>query len=61
MKLFLVTVIDDTEVYEEVVVAKTKEEAEERVSNMDCWNCFMFANAKEISIVDGYKIKLEKE
>lgn len=61
MKLFLVTVIDDTEVYEEVVVAKTKEEAEKRVSNMDCWDCFMFANATEISSVDGYKIKLERE
>lgn len=61
MKLFLVAVMDDTEIYEEVVVAKTKEKAEERVSNMDCWDCFMFANAKEISSVDGYKIKLEKE
>ncbi len=61
MKLFYVIVLDDTETYVEIVTAKTKEEAEERVSNMDCWDCFMFASAKEISIVDGYKIKLEKE
>lgn len=60
MKLFLVSVMDDTEMYEEVVVARTDEEAEERVANMGCWDCFMFASAKEISVVDGYKIKLEK-
>ena len=61
MKLFYVIVLDDTETYVEIVTANTKEEAENKVSNMDCWDCFMFANAKEISIVDGYKIKLEKE
>lgn len=60
MKLFYVVVIDDTETYVEIVTANTKEEAEKKVSNMDCWDCFMFCIATEINIVMGYKINLEK-
>lgn len=61
MKLFYVVVVDDTETYVEIVVANTKEEAEKKVENMDCWDCFWFCNATEISSVDGYKVNLERE
>ena len=60
MKLFCVHVMDDTEEYTELVVANSKEEAEEKVSNMEQWSCLMWANAFEIDTVDGYKINLEK-
>lgn len=60
MKLHYVTVMDDTEEYIEFVVAKTKEEAEEKVLNMDCWSCLMSVNATEIDTVDNYKIILRK-
>ena len=42
-----------------LVVANSKEEAEDKVSNMD-WACLMWAIATEVDIVDGYKIVLEK-
>lgn len=59
MKLFCVDVMDDTESESVVVVAETKEEAEYKVSKMD-WSCFMFAHASEISVIDGYEVKLKK-
>lgn len=60
MKLYCVYVMDDTEEYFEVVVAESAEEAEKKVSEMDQWDCFMFANAYEVNEVDGYKVILEK-
>lgn len=60
MKLFYVVVMDDTEEYVEVVVANSKEEAEDKVSKMDCWSCPMFTKATEIDTVGGYKINLQK-
>lgn len=60
MKLYCVYVLDDTEEYIEVVVANSAEEAEQRVSEMDQWDCFISAEAYAISEVDGYKINLEK-
>ena len=60
MKLFYVCVIDDTEEYTEIVVANSKEEAEEKVLDMEKWDCLICTNAFEIDIVDGYKINLEK-
>lgn len=60
MKLYYVVVMDDTDEYIEVVAANSKEEAEERVSNMEQWDCLMWANAYEINEVDGFRVKLEK-
>lgn len=60
MKLFYVCVMDDTEEYIEIVVANSKEEAEEKVSEMEQWDCLMWAIAHEIDVVEGYKINLEK-
>lgn len=60
MKLYYVVVMDDTEECIEVVVASSKEEAEERISNIEQWDCLMWAHAYEIDIVDGFKVKLEK-
>ena len=59
MKLYSVSVMDDCENEDILVVANSKEEAEDKVSNMD-WACLMWAIATEVDIVDGYKIVLEK-
>lgn len=60
MKLFYVSVMDDTKDFIEIVVANSKEEAEEKVAKMEQWDCLMWANAYEIDVVDGYKVNLEK-
>ena len=59
MKLYSVSVMDDCENEDILVVANSKEEAEDKVSNMD-WACLMYNIATEVDIVDGYKIVLEK-
>jgi hypothetical protein len=60
MKLFQVDVMDDCESETVLTIAKTSEQAEEKVSNED-WSCFMGCTAFEINEVDGYKIILEKK
>ena len=59
MKLYSVSVMDDCENEDILVVANSKEEAEYKVSNMD-WACLMWAIATEVGVVNGYKIVLEK-
>ena len=59
MKLFKVYVIDDTEEYLELVVAKNKQEAVNIVKNLEQWNCVMYMSVEEVKEVDGYKIILQ--
>ena len=59
MKLFKVYVIDDTEEYLELVVAKNKQEAANIVKNLEQWNCVMYMSVEEVKEVDGYKIILQ--
>ena len=59
MKLYSVSVMDYCENQDILVVANSKEEAEDKVSNMD-WACLMYNIATEVDIVDGYRIVLEK-
>ena len=59
MKLFKVYVIDDTEEYLELVVAKNKQEAMNIVKNLEQWNCVMYMSVEEVKEVDGYKIILQ--
>ena len=59
MKLYSVSVMDDCENEDILVVANSKEEAEDKVSNMD-WSCLMCNIATEVDEIDGYKIVLEK-
>ena len=59
MKLFKVYVIDDTEEYSELVVARNKQEAVNIVKNLEQWNCVMYMSVEEVKEVDGYKIILQ--
>ena len=59
MKLFKVYVIDDTEEYLELIVAKNKQEAMNITKNLDQWNCVMYMSVEEVKEVDGYKIILQ--
>lgn len=58
MKLFKVYVIDDTEEYLELVVAKNKQEAVNIVKNLEQWSCIVYMSVEEVKEVDGYKIIL---
>ena len=59
MKLFKVCVIDDTEEYLEMVVAKNKQEAVNIVKNLEQWSCIVYMSVEEVKEVDGYKIILQ--
>lgn len=59
MKLFKVYVIDDTEEYLELVVAKNKQEAMNITKNLEQWNCIVYMSVEEVKEVDGYKIILQ--
>lgn len=59
MKLFKVYVIDDTEEYLELVVAKNKQEAMNIAKNLEQWNCIIYMSVEEVKEVDGYKIILQ--
>ena len=59
MKLFKVYVIDDTEEYLELVVARNKQEAVNIVKNLEQWRCIVYMSVEEVKEVDGYKIILQ--
>ena len=59
MKLFKVYVIDDTEEYLELIVAKNKQEAMNIVKNLEQWSCIMHMSVEEVEEIDGYKIILQ--
>ena len=59
MKLFKVYVIDDTEEYLELIVAKNKQEAVNMVKNLEQWSCIVYMSVEEVKEVDGYKIILQ--
>ena len=59
MKLFKVYVIDDTEEYLELVVARNKQEAMNIAKNLEQWNCVMYMSVEEVKEIDGYKIILQ--
>ena len=59
MKLFKVYVIDDTEEYLELVVAKNKQEAMNIANNLEQWSCIVYMSVEEVKEVDGYKIILQ--
>ena len=59
MKLFKVYVIDDTEEYLELVVARNKQEAMNIAKNLEQWNCIVYMSVEEVKEVDGYKIILQ--
>ena len=59
MKLFKVYVIDDTEEYLELVVARNKQEAVNIVKNLEQWSCIVDMSVEEVKEVDGYKIILQ--
>ena len=59
MKLFKVYVIDDSEEYLELVVAKNKQEAMNIAKNLEQWSCIVYMSVEEVKEVDGYKIILQ--
>ena len=59
MKLFKVYVIDDTEEYLELVVARNKQEAVNIAKNLEQWSCIVYMSVEEVKEVDGYKIILQ--
>ena len=59
MKLFKVYVIDDTEEYLELIVAKNKQEAMNIANNLEQWSCIVYMSVEEVKEVDGYKIILQ--
>lgn len=59
MKLFKVYVIDDTEEYLELVVARNKQEAMNIVKNLEQWSCIVYMSVEEVKEIDGYKIILQ--
>ena len=59
MKLFKVYVIDDTEEYLELIVAKNKQEAMNITKNLEQWSCIVYMSVEEVKEIDGYKIILQ--
>ena len=59
MKLFKVYVIDDTEEYLELIVARNKQEAMNIAKNLEQWSCIVYMSVEEVKEVDGYKIILQ--
>ena len=59
MKLFKVYVIDDTEEYLELVVARNKQEAMNIAKNLEQWSCIVYMSVEEVKEGDGYKIILQ--
>ena len=59
MKLFKVYVIDDTEEYLELVVARNKQEAMNITKNLEQWSCIVYMSVEEVKEIDGYKIILQ--
>ena len=59
MKLFKVYVIDDTEEYLELIVAKNKQEAVNITKNLEQWSCIMYMSVEEVKEIEGYKIILQ--
>ena len=59
MKLFKVYVIDDTEEYLELVIAKNKQEAMNIAKNLEQWSCIVYMSVEEVKEIDGYKIILQ--
>ena len=59
MKLFKVYVIDDTEEYLELVVARNKQEAMNIAKNLEQWSCIVYMSVEEVKEIDGYKIILQ--
>ena len=59
MKLFKVYVIDDTEEYLELVVARNKQEAMNIAKNLEQWSCIVYMSVEEVKEVDGHKIILQ--
>ena len=59
MKLFKVYVIDDTEEYLELVVARNKQEAMNIAKNLEQWSCIVYMSVEEVKEMDGYKIILQ--
>ena len=59
MKLFKVYVIDDTEEYLELVVARNKQEAMNIAKNLEQWSCIVYMSVEEVKEVEGYKIILQ--
>ena len=59
MKLFKVYVIDDTEEYLELIVAKNKQEAMNIAKNLEQWSCIVYMSVEEVKEVEGYKIILQ--
>ena len=59
MKLFKVYVIDDTEEYLELIVAKNKQEAMNIAKNLEQWSCIVYMSVEEVKEIDGYKIILQ--
>ena len=59
MKLFKVYVIDDTEEYLELIVAKNKQEAMNITKNLEQWSCIVYMSVEEVKEMDGYKIILQ--
>lgn len=59
MKLFKVYVIDDTEEYLELVVARNKQEAMNIVKNLEQWSCIVYMSVEEVEEIDGYEIILQ--
>ena len=61
MKLFSIDIMDDCESTFEIRVGNSKEEIEDKIINKeDNYSCLMWANATEITEVDGYRVILEK-
>ena len=59
MKLFNVYVIDDTEEYLELVVARNKQEAMNIAKNLEQWSCIVYMSVEDVKEIDGYKIILQ--
>ena len=59
MKLFKVYVIDDTEEYLELIVAKNEQEAMNITKNLEQWSCIVYMSVEEVKEIDGYKIILQ--
>lgn len=59
-KLYMVSIIDDTEFYAQLVVARSEEEAIKKIEESDNYSCIVHCSAEEVEEIDGHKIVLKQ-
>lgn len=60
MKLFMVDIMDDSELCSEIRVGNSKEEVEKKIWDEENYSCLIFVSVRELTEIDGYKVVFKK-